>query len=340
MRRLFLAWILPAALLPATLAAQNGNTFAVEQKTVVAGPSYSQTYCSGFISHDPLPRTSYVLGSKESPHADRYGAGAVLFLRGPELAAGTRYSIVRQVFDPNRENSSGEEVKRLAELGGLYEDIGWVTVNSIENGTAVATFDFSCSAAVASDLIVPFTERPQLGYRAVQAPLGGFRARSAGGLKGHILGAKDFLGMMSPETVVYTDFGSTKGAKPGDYLVITRGYAAGDLNKIDRASQRIPRGQDPTAVEPARVPREADTLLPDHVLGEMMVLSVTPESSTALITRVAAEVELGDVVELENADGTPVASAAPSSGEAAPEAQPAGIRKIWNAVRDKAEAWK
>ena len=88
---------------------------------------------------------------------------------------------------------------------------------------------------------------------------------------------------------IYTDFGAIKGAKPGDYLVITRGYAPEDLNRIDRASEDLPRGVDHTAVNRAKVPPDSDRLMPDHVLGEILVLNVSPDSSTALITRASAE---------------------------------------------------
>src|SRR6266545_4279423 len=110
-------------LLSAGLWAQSGPTAASLQPS---GPKYSQLYCSGFITR-----------AKESPHADRFSGRETLFLRGSNLAAGNRYSIVRQVSDPNREDSSPEQRSRLAGLGDLYEDIGWVTVQTVENGTAI-----------------------------------------------------------------------------------------------------------------------------------------------------------------------------------------------------------
>jgi len=295
-------FLLPALLSPKAqiLVAQTMPGLAAPEAAPIPGPTYTQLYCSGFITRDAVPRASFVLGSKESPQEDRFQERETLFLRGPNLAVGERYSLLRQVSDPNRENSSPEQRKTLASLGGQYEDIGWVTVRSIENGTAIATFDYSCTTAVQGDLVVPFREKPQLSFRSEPQP-NTFRAAS-NGLKGHILGAPDFVGLLGTGNIVYTDFGSTKGAKPGDYLVISRGYAPEDLNEIDRASESLPRGAEDN-VDPARIPPDSDRLMPDHVLGEIFILSVSPESSTALITRASAEMELGDVVQTEESAG-------------------------------------
>ncbi len=297
--------LLSATLLSATLLAQNQTSQAMPGLPAPAaapinGPTYSQLYCSGFITRQAVPRDSFVLGSKESPHEDRFQGRSTLFLRGPDLAVGERYSLVRQIADPNPEDSSLEQRKQLAGLGDQYQDVGWVTVRSIINGTAIATFDYSCTATIQGDLVVPFKERPQITFRTEEPELAQFRAASTG-LKGHILGAEGFVGLLGTGMTIYTDFGAIKGAKPGDYLVITRGYAPEDLNRIDRASEDLPRGVDDTAVNRAKVPPDSDRLMPDHVLGEILVLNVSPDSSTALITRASAEMELGDVVQAADA---------------------------------------
>lgn len=297
---LLLATLVPATLLAQTQMGQTMPGLAAPQAAPVPGPDYSQLYCSGFITRDAVPRASFVLGSKESPHEDRFPGRSTLFLRGPNLAVGERYSLLRQVSDPNSEDSSPEQRKKLASLGDQYEDVGWVTVHSIVDGTAIATFDYSCNAALQGDLVVPFQERTPITFRTSEPELAEFRAASTG-LQGHILGAQDFVGLLGTGTIVYTDFGAIKGAKPGDYLVVSRGYAPEDLNRIDRASENLPRGVEPTSVNPAKIPPDSDRLMPDHVLGEMIVLHVSPDSSTALITSSSAEMELGDVVQSEDA---------------------------------------
>jgi len=285
-------WALPGA---AQVAAGGGQADGARTH----GPTYSQLYCSGFIAQKGISRSTYVLGSKESPQEDRLQGRSMLFLRGPGLNEGARYSILRQIADPNREDSSPGERRKLGALGGLYQDIGWVTVRSIENGTAIASFDFACGAAVPGDLIVPFEERPQISFRNSEPTLPSFLGARAA-TAGQILGAREFAALMGDGTIVYTDFGSGKGASPGDYLLITRGYAASDLNQIDRLSDHLPMGAEITTVNPAKLPRDPGSMMPIRVLGEMLVLNVTEHSCTALITRSTAEIGLGDVVQLES----------------------------------------
>jgi hypothetical protein len=261
-------------------------------------------YCSGFVTRKAIPHTNFVVGSKESPHEGFFPGRSQLFFGGPALIEGERYSILRQIEDPSKETSSPEQRKTFSRIGALYKEVGWATVHQAEKGASVATFDFSCDAAIAGDIVVPFKEKPPVAFRTVDAPLRPFRAPAA--IQGHILSSKDFVGLLGNGQIVYTDFGTAKGAKAGDYLLILRGYAPADLNRIDRASERLPSGAsaEPEAVNEARIKPGTDKRIPLHVLGEMLVLNSTPESSTAIITRSFAEMELGDVVESEDPNRT------------------------------------
>jgi hypothetical protein len=273
-------------------------------------PSYSQMYCAGFVTRQSISRSNFVLGSKESPHEDRFPVHSQLFLGGSALIPGQRYSILRQLDDPNREDSSPLQRKKLAKLGALYQDVGWATVHSLQKGAAVATFDFSCDAAIPGDLVVPFKDKPAVAFRSTDRPINSFR-EAGNAVKGQILGSKDFVGLLGTGLIVYTDFGSDKGASAGDYLLIMRGYAPSDLNRIDRASERLPKGAEGTAVKPAQIRSDASGRFPMRVLGEMVILSLTPQSSTAIITSAFSEMELGDVVEKEEgqlASNTPKSS--------------------------------
>jgi hypothetical protein len=288
-------------LLSGSLWAQSGTKLDIPSSASPAnGPSYSQMYCSGFVTRDAIPHTNYVLDSKEGPHESRIPGRALMFLGGPGLAEGHRYSLLRQLNDPNHEDSSPEQRKRFAKLGALYQEVGWVTVHSAEKGAAVASFDFSCDAAIGGDIVVPYTEKPTIAFRTTDPPISSFHP-AINAVNGQILGAQDFVGLLGTGIIVYTDFGGAKGAKPGDYLVILRGYAPGDLNRIDRASEQLPKGADTeaTAVKP-KIKAQDGHRLPPHVLGELLVLDVSRDSSTAIITRSFAEMELGDVVQSED----------------------------------------
>jgi hypothetical protein len=277
-------------------------------------PSYSQLYCSGFVTARAIPRTNFVLGSKDSPHADTFPGHTQLFLDGPGLVEGQRYSLLRQIKDPDRETSSPELRARFEKLGALYQELGWVTVHSVIQGVTVASFDFACDAALRGDIVVPYEEKLPIAYRTVEEPVEAFRASSSA-VKGHVLASKDFVGLLGTGNVVYSDFGTAKGARPGDYLFVLRGYAPGDLNRIDRASESLPKNADFAAVKPAILKADADARLPLHVLGEMLVLNATPEASTAIITRSFSEMELGDVIEAEEAYQGSVETVRPPANE-------------------------
>lgn len=275
------------------------------------GPSYSQQFCAGFIAQHALARTNYVVASKDAPHADQFGSHEILFLGGPGLREGERYSVVRQVLDPNIEDSSPEQRKKLARLGKLYDEVGWVTVQAVRDGSTIATLDFVCDTVVPGDILVPYQEKPKLEPRLKDQPLNQYAASS--GVTGHILGSKGFVGLLGTGSIVYMDFGAARGAKVGDYLYIRRGYADSDLNKLDQLSDRVPKGVAIDAANPVKVDAGAQKKLPPRVLGEIVLLNVGNQASTGMILRAFAEVQLGDGVEVEATvpEGSKVSTSAP-----------------------------
>src|SRR6185369_2516988 len=65
-------------------------------------PSYSDLYCSGFISNQNISMKNTVSGGTASPSETIYGTGNQVFISGGGLAEGSRYSILRPLRDPNR----------------------------------------------------------------------------------------------------------------------------------------------------------------------------------------------------------------------------------------------
>jgi hypothetical protein len=315
--------MITVALLSGTLAAQSTSVATRPQGTSPAyGPNYSQRNCAGFVSRKPIAHVGVLVGSKDTPQEGQFIAHSKIFLQGKRLQEDQRYRLLREVLDPNQEESSPEQRAKLHNLGVLYQEVGWVTVKSIINGTAVASFDFACDTAIVGDIAVPYEERPEIGYRKYDPPMEAFRAPSQAP-KGSILGAKDFVQLLGTGGIVYTDFGASKGAKPGDYLVVLRGYAPENLNSIDRLSEMLPKGGDPARVNPGDVSTNGDKKLPHQVIGEMLVLYANAESSTALITRSFADMELGDVVQNEEAS----TGAAPA---AAAEEEEQSCESVWH----------
>lgn len=325
--------VLALPVLAASLWAQPAPSSGVNHPNAPGNNlSYSDLYCSGFFGRRDLPRTRFVQSSAEAPHDDRYMSRATLFLRGPDFVVGQRYSLIRQVADANREDSSPEQSQRLGHLGALYADIGWVTVHSIENNIAVATFDFACDAAMPGDLVVPFEARSPVPTRSSEPPTFSFIPANRAPY-GQLVGSKDFDTLLGNGQIVYTDFGADQGVKSGDYLFIERGYAAKDLNKVDAASIDLPHGVDDSAVNPAKLNGQQFGDLPKRLVGELLVLRTQPNSSVGLITRSFAEIQLGDVVQLEASDALHVATSATVASAETTACQNAPRKHWWQHER-------
>ena len=286
-------------------------------------PNASQQYCAGFIARRPIARVNHIVASKEAPHEDQFAAHSVLFVGGPSLKIEGRYSILRESSDPNREDFSPDQEKKLVRLGHRYAEIGWMTVHAVQGDSSVATFDFACDTAIAGDIVVPYEDKPSIAVREMDAPIDQFQPSR--GVSGHIWGSKDSIGLLGTGSVVYIDYGSEKGAKVGDYMFVRRGYSEDELNRVDRLSDRVPRGAAPEAANPVKITATDQKQMPSHILGEVLLLDVRETASTALVMRSLSEIQLGDTVEAEDG-AAPVANA---NAEAAPHAEPCTPSPLW-----------
>ncbi|MDR3762846.1 MAG: hypothetical protein P4M01_01990 [Acidobacteriota bacterium] len=301
------------------------STLSVPAKSVKSNPpSTSQQYCAGFISHNAISRQNHIVASKDAPHEDEFAGGSVLFIAGPTLKEGERYSILRETKDPNREEFTPEISRKMARLGRLYQELGWVTVHNIAGKISIASFDFSCDAAVPGDIVVPFEAKPEISVRGTDDPINPYVSGNA--INGHILGSKDALGLLGTGSIVYLDYGANKGAKVGEYLFIRRGYTDAELNTVDRISERLPKGAAIEAANPVKVTADDQKKLPAHLLGEVVLLDVRETASTGYILRSFAEIQLGDAVEEEEGGAAVAAHAEPA---ATPAATPCTDSALW-----------
>jgi hypothetical protein len=99
--------------------------------------------------------------------------------------------------------------------------------------------------------------------------------------------------------IVYINLGSNAGVKPGDYLRISRTYDAGKMPEINKLTLNVP-SYDDTQRHPLTVSRRSMKNWPVKGLGEMMVISVTPETATCLVTMALENLQVGDLVAQES----------------------------------------
>lgn len=260
-----------------------------------AAPTYSDLNCAGFISKDQYNHSNYVLAGAEAPAATQFAQGDTIFLEGSGYTEGTRYSIIRELRDPNRNPAFPGQPAAIAAIGQPFQELGRVRVIAMRGKTAVAEVEFSCTAMVTGDLVVPFVEKQPVPFHPTNFerwPAG------TGSITGRILMAKEFDMIVGTGQKVYLNVGSSQGVKVGDYFRAVRGYDPMKLEPTEAISYRVQQSEDTSKVQP-RIPNSTYAQLPKRALGEMIVLSVTPTSATAMITMAVEHINVGDAVELE-----------------------------------------
>lgn len=259
-------------------------------------PTYSDLYCAGFVSKENIPTMNHVVAGFNTPDQSRFFGHEFIYLAGSGYAVGNRYTVLRKVRDPNREEMFSGQNKLLAASGIEYDELGQVTVTHVEKDSAVAKIEFTCQPIIAGDFLVPFQEKPTIQFRP-KTKFEEFAPFS--GTAGRIIDGRGFDQVLGTGSKAYVNIGANKGLKPGDYLRITRNYNPKQMSHLDVLSTYPPSTDDTVRTkDSAKVKNEDLKKLPYRGLGEMIILSVTPETATGMITFALADVQVGDTVEV------------------------------------------
>jgi hypothetical protein len=282
---------------------QTNVNFPVEQ---LATPTYADLYCAGFVNQHPLPNVNYVSGGLDTPNTTHYTSGELIFLSGKGYELGQRYSIVRELRDPNRYESFAGQFTMLKAMGQPYNELGIVRVVDVRHKTAIGHVEFSCDTILPGDLAVPYVEKTQISFHA---PIHFDRFAPANSkLSGRIVMARDFDSELGTGMKVYLNLGTNQGVKVGDYFRAVRPYEADLHNAVDSLSFKASTADD-TQARPAVMQKEmlstskgpvvnvAD--LPRRAVGEIVVLSTTATTATGMIVFAMEDMHLGDGVEID-----------------------------------------
>ena len=274
-------------------------------------PTYSDVNCAGFISNQPLPKVGYVAGGWDTPHQVRFTDREYVYIEGSGFSVGAQYALVRQQRDLDRYEAFRGQYALLRQLGRIYADVGRVRVVAVHNNIAITQVEFNCTDIMAGDAAIPYAERP---IPALRAKINFDRfAPPNGKLTGRIVTSKDFDTMAGMGRKVYLNVGANQGVKPGDYFRAVRTYDSYKNDEVDYLSFKASYYDD-NQIPAGRFPASRLREFPRMSLGEMIVLSVTPTSSTAMITLSLQDILMGDGVELEEVP--------PETGRAEPIASP------------------
>ncbi|HWR14477.1 MAG TPA: hypothetical protein VN577_06595 [Terriglobales bacterium] len=263
-------------------------------------PTYSDIYCSGFVTNENINEQNAVAGGVNSPNETLYGTGAHIFINGSGFQEGALYSIVRPVRDPNHYEPFAGQKSAISAMGETYADIGRIRVVALRGSMAVAEVEFTCQSITVGDFAIPFREHGPVAFRK-NTTMERFPS-GPGRVSARIVLAREFDTMVGTGQKVYINAGADKGIKVGDYFRAVRGNDPAKIDPVDATAMKAPVGDD-TQVHAGKVNKAIAAQMPLRNLGQMIVLNVTPTSSTAMITNALEPIQVGDQVELENEGG-------------------------------------
>jgi hypothetical protein len=269
-------------------------------------PTTADIYCAGFLTKDRVPDANYVNGGLQTPTSTKFETGELVYLAGSGYQAGQLYSIIREMRDANEYEIYPGERKVLAAAGRPYGEIGRVRVVDTRSHSAIAQVEFSCDPINPGDVAVPFVEKPPVAFH-VPGHFDRF-APANGKLSGRIVLGKDFDSVLGTGMKLYMNMGSNQGVKVGDYFRVVRSYTATLRDPVDSLSFKARTSEDtqmrPPAFEANRFTRTRGPNihvgdLPRRAVGEVVVLNVTPTSSSGMVVFALEDVYAGDTVELD-----------------------------------------
>ena len=267
-------------------------------------PTAADIYCAGFLTKDRVPDANYVNGGLQTPTSTKFETGELVYLAGTGYQAGQLYSIIREMRDVNEYEIYPGERKVLAAAGRPYGEIGRVRVVDTRSHSAIAQVEFSCDPINPGDVALPFVEKPPVAFR-VPGHFDRF-APANGKLSGRIVLGKDFDSVLGTGMKLYMNMGSNQGVKVGDYFRVVRSYTATLRDPVDSLSFKARTSEDtqmrPPAFEANRFTKTKGPNihvgdLPRRAVGEVVVLNVTPTSSSAMVVFALEDVYAGDWVE-------------------------------------------
>lgn len=287
----------PAGTAPTT------NSFPAER---IQTPTYSDLYCSGFVSKQILPDANFVAGGLQTPTTTKFVTGDMIYLQGTGYTAGAEFQIVRALRDLNEYEVYPGQKKLLSETGQPYEDVARVKIIDTRHHTAIAQVEYACDGVNPGDTAIPFVEKQLIAYHA-PVRFDRFLPATPGKVSGRIVMAKDFDTELGTGHKVYLNIGANQGVKIGDYFRATRSYEADLKNPVDSLSFRAAIAEDTQKKSPSVDPNLLEPRsngpvihvrdLPRRSVGEIVILGVTNTTATGMIVFAMEDVHAGDDVE-------------------------------------------
>lgn len=146
-------------------------------------------------------------------------------------------------------------------MGNMMRRLGKARVLCAQENTATAVIEQACDDIGDNDELVPWTELPVPAVSTM--PPMDRCIEPSGGAQGYVVATKDDVRVAATGQIIHTDLGAGT-VRPGDFLTVYRDNAE----------------------------------LPRLLIGQALILTVEPGSSTAKVTRSVRELGIGDRVEV------------------------------------------
>lgn len=258
-------------------------------------PDASSVNCSGFYTDQKVPDEMRLISGEQSSFKIIFSSGEYVYInRGMNqgVRVGDRFSVVRPQGDPLKVNWFKWQARLTRAMGLPYVDLGQLQVVKVQPAVSIAQVSFSCEMMRRGDIVRPYIERPAGPFKDASqfdhfAPVSGKPVAM-------VVTGKDGTQLGGMHSTIFVNLGSAQGAKVGDYFRIFRYQGTRtESAPTDRDYQYklFGYGSTPQRYEWKDLPRE--------VLGEGIVLNVSRNSSTVLITHSTIEIFAGDYVEIE-----------------------------------------
>jgi hypothetical protein len=252
-------------------------------------------YCSGTITNDKIPQDSYIISGEQSVDKVAFVVGQLVYInRGSSqgVKVGDEFLVMRPVKDELKEGWFKGQEELIRAMGQAWADLGKLKVVHVGEKVSTAEILSTCDYIQRGDIVLPFQERPAPPLKLNSQIVDPFAP--ATGKTGMVVASKYFGQASSSDSIVYVNLGASQGVKVGSYLRVFRNQGRGVATIYQTKGTEYKLygfGSTPVEYTWEGLPRE--------ILGEGIVVRVSGNTATLMLTTVRREVYQGDYVEVE-----------------------------------------
>jgi hypothetical protein len=275
-----------------------GAAVSSAQNSPQAAPAqadFTAVNCSGFVTDQKVPDGIQLISGEQSNYKITFARGDRVFInRGQDkgVRVGDRFLVMRPEEDATSVQWFKWQTKLMKAMGTAYSDQGQVRIVNVQPKVSIAEVTFSCGYMQRGDILQPYQDRPAPPFKD-PATFDHF-APVSGKPVAMVVTGTGFTQLFGKNQSIYVNLGTRQGVKIGDYFRVFR-YQGSMAETVPQT-----RGYQYTMYGFGSAPARYEwNELPREVLGEGIVINVSGNSSTVLLTYSTIEIYAGDYVEIE-----------------------------------------